>query len=237
MKIGICDDNFNDVRSIASLLERMYPNYATDMYTEPSSMLSEIEGGISYDLVFLDIIMPNLSGIELAKRIRELLPKADIIFITDSRDYAVEAFSVNVLHYLIKPITEESLRDCMNRYHEKNRNKHQEILVRTASGGELLININNINYCESDDHYINLYISNGTVVRSRMTQKELSDVLGENFLTISRGLIVSIDHIRQLNRKSCILNDGREILLSRKRSEDIHKTYAALVFARLENSV
>lgn len=81
--------------------------------------------------------------------------------------------------------------------------------------------------------YYDLHLKNGTVIRVRMTQKEIRDTLGDSFLPVSRGLVVNVEFIRQLGPKSCILKDGREILLSRSNTEEIHSAYAEYVFSQL----
>lgn len=77
------------------------------------------------------------------------------------------------------------------------------------------------------------HLQNGTAIRVRMTQQEIKDALGSSFLPISRGLVVNVEFIRQLGPKSCLLKDGREILLSRGNTEEIHSAYAAYVFSQL----
>lgn len=81
--------------------------------------------------------------------------------------------------------------------------------------------------------YYNLSLTDGTVIKVRMTQSEIRDTLGNAFLPISRGLIVNIDFIRQLGVRSFILKDGREILLSRSSLDEIHTAYASYVFSQL----
>jgi DNA-binding LytR/AlgR family response regulator len=71
------------------------------------------------------------------------------------------------------------------------------------------------------------------VIKVRMTQTDILDKLGDSFLPVSRGLVVNVEFIRQLGPKSCILKDGREILLSRSNTEEIHSAYAEYVFSQL----
>ena len=71
------------------------------------------------------------------------------------------------------------------------------------------------------------------IITTCMTQQEIKDALGDSFLPISRGLVVNVEFIRQLGPKSCILKDGREILLSRSNTEEIHSAYAEYVFSQL----
>ena len=92
-----------------------------------------------------------------------------------------------------------------------------------------------IQFAQSNAHYYDLHLKDGTVIKVRMTQAEIRDTLGESFLLVSRGLVVNVEFIRQLGPKSCVLKDGREILLSRSNMEEIHSAYADYVFSQLSN--
>ena len=235
MRIGICDDNQRDLQALKSLLDRLYPEHKVDMFDKSEALLSAVDDGILYALVFLDIIMPGQTGLEIATRLRSVSPKTEIVFLTSSRDYAVDAFSVNVLHYLIKPPTDTGVRECMQRLTQKNAVPKQQILLTTPSKTKQTLFVEEINYCESEDHYISFHLKQGATVRYRMTQTELLDALGDSFLPISRGLIVNMEFIRQLRARSCILEDGREVLLSRKNQRHIHEVYGEYVFSKLSD--
>ena len=116
--------------------------------------------------------------------------------------------------------------------------RNQEILpepyealsyIISSSGTRQMLYANEIQYA----HYYDLHLKDGTVIKVRMTQKEIRNTLGDSFLLVSRGLVVNLEFIRQLGPKSCMLRDGREILLSRGNVEEIHSAYAAYVFSRL----
>jgi DNA-binding LytR/AlgR family response regulator len=98
MRIGLCDDNKADLEAMHVMICRMAPDHVLDSYSDSMILLSAIKSGIRYDLLFLDILMPGLSGMELAWEIRRISPDTSIVFLTDSVDFAVEAFSVKALH-------------------------------------------------------------------------------------------------------------------------------------------
>ena len=105
--------------------------------------------------------------------------------------------------------------------------------ILSSSGIQQMIFADEIQYAQSDAHYCNLHLTDGTVVKVRKTQSEIRALLGDSFLPVSRGLFVNVDFIQQFKAKSCILKDGREILLSRKNLDVIHAAYAAYVFSQL----
>ena len=231
MRIAVCDDNSIDLKAMGEVFRRAAPAHTLDTFSEGSKLLDAISGGRSYDLLFLDI-MPEITGMELARKIAVIAPDIPVVFLTDSDAYAVEAFSVRALHYILKPMTEQSLKECLNRLEER-RSARRRVYIVSSSGDQHMFFADELQYAECDAHYYDLHLKNGMVIRVRMTQKEIRDTLGDSFLMVSRGLVVNVEFIRQLGPKSCILKDGREILLSRGNTEEIHSAYAAYVFSQL----
>ncbi|MBQ3278266.1 MAG: response regulator transcription factor [Clostridia bacterium] len=231
MRIAVCDDNSIDLKAMGEVFRRAAPAHTLDTFSEGSKLLDAISGGRSYDLLFLDI-MPEITGMELARKIAVIAPDIPVVFLTDSDAYAVEAFSVRALHYILKPMTEQSLKECLNRLEER-RSARRRVYIVSSSGDQHMFFADELQYAECDAHYYDLHLKNGMVIRVRMTQKEIRDTLGDSFLMVSRGLVVNVEFIRQLGPKSCILKDGREILLSHGNTEEIHSAYAAYVFSQL----
>ena len=232
MRIAICDDNSVDLNAMREVFHRTAPEHVVEAYSDGRKLLDAIAGGRAYDLLFLDIIMPGITGMELAREAGRIAPDLPVVFLTDSEAYALEAFSVNALHYILKPMTEPTLKECLNRLEER-RGARQRVHIISSSGTRQMLYADEIQYAQSDAHYYDLHLKDGTVIKVRMTQKEIRNTLGDSFLLVSRGLVVNPEFIRQLGPKSCILKDGREILLSRGNVEEIHSAYAAYVFSRL----
>jgi DNA-binding LytR/AlgR family response regulator len=232
MRIAICDDNSVDLNAIREVFHHTAPEHVVEAYSDGRKLLDAIAGGRAYDLLFLDIIMPGITGMELAREAGRIAPDLPVVFLTDSEAYAVEAFSVRALHYILKPMTEPDLKECLNRLEER-RGARQRVHIISSSGTRQMLYADEIQYAQSDAHYYDLHLKDGTVIKVRMTQKEIRNTLGDSFLLVSRGLVVNLEFIRQLGPKSCMLKDGREILLSRGNVEEIHSAYAAYVFSRL----
>ncbi|MBQ8956813.1 MAG: response regulator transcription factor [Lachnospiraceae bacterium] len=232
MLIGICDDDKDSIRLMKASLERNYPDYTVRTYTNPEDMLDDAHSGIQFDALLLDIIMPKLSGMDLGREIKELSPETAIAFITSSEEYAIEAFSLNALHYIVKPITDEKLKDLMERIQREKSVPRQSVLIRSGRD-DVLMRLDEIQYLECHDHYVFLNLRDGSTVRAYYSVAEIREILGDSFLLLSRGFIVNMDYIRQMKSKSCILKDGREILLSRKYLKEIHAAFDAYIFRML----
>lgn len=232
MRFAICDDNANDLKSMQEVFRRVVPEHTLDAFSDGRKLLDTISGGTDYDLLFLDILMPQITGMELAREVGGLAPDMPVVFLTDSEAYAVEAFSVKALHYVLKPMTEQALKECLNRLKER-QSARRRIHIISSSGVQQILFADEIQYAQSNAHYYDLHLKDGTVIKVRMTQSEIRETLGDSFLPVSRGLVVNVEFIRQLGPKSCVLKDGREILLSRANMDEIHSAYAAYVFSQL----
>ena len=232
MRFGICDDNITDLEAMRALFRRTAPDYKVDAFSDGDELLRAVSERAGYDLLFLDILMPGLNGMALARELGRIAPKTPVVFLTDSDAYAVEAFSVKALHYILKPMTEPALRECLRRLDER-LGARRRVHIISSSGVQQMLFADEIQFAQSDAHYYDLHLKDGTVIKARMTQAEIQSTLGNTFLLISRGLLVNVEFIRQLCSKSCILKDGREILLSRKNADVIQAAYADYVFSRI----
>ena len=181
-----------------------------------------IEGG-SYlknnpvDLLFIDINMPDIKGTDLVKN---LPPGPMIIFTTAYKNYALEGFELDAIDYLLKPIAFERFTKAV----QKAISFYQFKKTTQADGGSLFvrseyqlvkIDFNEIEYIESVEDYIRIYVTNGKPVMTLMTMKAVLDKLPQNgFARIHRSYIVSLSKIKSVVNRKVTLHSGRELPIS-----------------------
>lgn len=233
MRIGICDDNLKDCYVLKKMLSEFRQEDEIEYFTECSALLDEIQSGMEFTCLFLDIIMPEMSGIELVSRIRELLPENQIyfIFVTTSPDFAVEAFAHRAVHYIMKPLKKEDVAEALNRIPNQIPQRFG-IMIKTKAA-KRFIYLDEIAACESNRHEVHIKLKTEETLICYQTIDSLRQQLGDDFLLISRGLLVNMDYIEQMGGKSCVLKDQRKILLSRKNLKQIHDAYNDFIFSRL----
>ncbi len=154
-----------------------------------------------FDLIFLDISMPELSGLELANKILELEPSSYIVFQTAYEEYAIEAFQAGGLGYLLKPVDEEAIKQTLQKvksYLEKKTPTSKKLLGK--SGGTLyLINLDDIFYIKADLDEVIVRIKQ-TDVYVRKKIGELDSLLkNKNFFRVHRSYIVNVDKIESMD--------------------------------------
>lgn len=137
MKIAICDDSGETRLEISRLVKKQQERAEIDFFVSGEELLS---ADTEYDIIFLDIAMKKLSGIETAKRLRESSEKRGgkksiIVFITAFKDYMNEAFDVNAFHYLIKPVDGEKFSEVFSRAAKETDFASDGGYVMIKSGG------------------------------------------------------------------------------------------------------
>ncbi len=156
MTISLCDDNARERGYIRQLVldwalrpgadfvrVREYPPAEALLFSYPDS---------PPDILLLDIEMPGMNGVELAKSIRARAEAAQIIFITGYPDFIAEGYEVEALHYLIKPVTREKLWEVLDRAAVKIAQSERKILV-PFDGGKVALPLREIRYIEAQRQY------------------------------------------------------------------------------------
>ena len=237
LQIGICDDEpllLNEIKEITEDCLRQQQAFSIlSAYTDGRTLLYEIQDGKHFDLLLLDIEMPDLSGMELAKQIHELLPEALMIFVTAHYKYAVDAYELHIFRYIpkkqLKTRLPHALKDAAAFLEIQNTDSYiissQNLFERIA--------LRNILYIEKDgknalfhmayDKKQNPDPANQTK-RLRKTLTEVFDDLhSDEFYFIERGFIVNLRHVTGISRCDCILTDQTHLPISQSRLPEFKK--------------
>ena len=193
-------------------------------FTDPFKA-TEILMNEKIDLLFLDIEMPDLNGIQFLKSLKQ---QPMVIFTTAYNQYAVEGFNLDAVDYLLKPIEFERFFKAVNKaydYYKFSNNQHQieENYIFVKADYQIVkININDITYIEGLDDYIKIYCGE-TFTLSLMTLKTiLSKLPTQTFTRVHRSYIVSIPHINSIQRNRIKIGE-KLIPISETYSKDFFK--------------
>ncbi len=234
MRIAICDDDLREQEQFEEALRGYDGALRAEKFSSGASLLEAAKQSPRFDIVFLDIYMPGESGIDIAGRLREISPDTGIVFVTVSREHAVEAFSVYAMHYLIKPVTTEAVTEAFRRLNE-SRSKYKERITLMVGPNRHTVFLDSICLIESDNHAVNISLSDGSKLRVRMSFGELERKMNKNFLRINRGISVNMDYIAQMGTDTCILQDGKRLPIAIRQSAAIRAAYDNYVFDRLSS--
>lgn len=225
IQIGICDDEI----IFTNRLEQLSKQYLTEhhifatFYTfqKGQNLLYEIEDGFHFDLLLLDIEMPEMDGMQLADRIRKLLPDIIIIFITSHTEYALDAYELSIFRYLSKT-------DLDLQYKLKNALLDAAEMLQVQQNKSYIIQ--NQNRLERIPYKNLLYVTHegkNTVLVTNMGEQTLKEfkvrktiqqvyeeLNQEDFFLIDRGCIVNLSLIMSVKEKECILTNGIHLAIS-----------------------
>jgi two-component system LytT family response regulator len=188
-------------------------------------------------LVFLDISMPGSSGLDLLNRFAN--KNFEVIFTTAHEQYAIEAFNLSAVHYLLKPIDLLQLDEAINRSIAKIKTdpslripiEKRKIVIYTQNGYEL-IEEKQIVRCEASGAYTEIYLNNKRKIISSQNLKSFEQQLdSKSFLRIHKSHLINLDEVQSFTRgKNCyaILKDHTQIFISNQRKNDF--------FQRISNS-
>lgn len=231
LKIALCDDNKTELDRIESCISQYKTQSKDEIYFEaflsPVEFLSKISSGAFYDLIFLDVLMPVINGIDVAREIFKHNKLTQIIFITSSREFAADSYSVSALDYIIKPITDENLTRAMDKFFERYKKiKSDELVIREKSTISR-IPLHNLSYVEVLDHHLIYHLSTGYTIRCRQSLNEIEDTLIKNgkFVRTSRSFIVNMDYVLSIEPGNLVMEDGSHVSISRANFKSVSEAY------------
>ena len=198
LRIGICDDNREDIARIRELAVRFseeHPETPVQIqaYGQPYDLLDEVEKSGGFDLYLLDVVMPHMTGVALARRLRERKERAEILFLTVSKEYAVDAFSVKAAGYLIKPVSKPdfdgAVLECIHRLLPENNPS----LMLKSKDGLYRVPVGELVCVESFNHNQVCTLADGSVLAVSATMAELMEALKEQLDLIDRVLLMTVE--------------------------------------------
>lgn len=230
----ICDDDPKDLAEIRTMTEELakaHPEYSLVVQTFASAydLLEHLEVKGGFDLYLLDILMPKMAGLELARCIRTRQEPSEIIFLTTSREYAVEAFDVAACGYLVKPIDREKFETAILRAVQRmTKPENTALLLKTREGfrkfsfPELLV-------VESFNHDRVCTLADGSRCVTSDTLTSLMERLSTDprFFSPHRAYIINLEHITSLNTDSVFLSNGQRVPVARNTFPTLKRAYVA----------
>lgn len=232
MKIAICDDNKTEQFQILELLEEYFKegkNKAIIKTFSSSIELASIARYEQFDLYLLDVIMPVLNGIELAKEIRGFDKVSDIIFLTSSPEFAVESYTVKAANYLVKPIQKAAFFQALDDILEKRTEESGKSIIVKSSFGVHKIYLSGLIYVEAMNRKVIYYLKSGEQITTAERFSSICDMLMQNseFILPHRSFLVNMNYIRSITTTDMHLQNNKIIPLAQRRVADIKKHYLA----------
>ncbi len=227
-KIAVCDDDTEQREYlygiVAAWAKKNRHLAEIKQYSEAKAFLFDYAEEKDFDILLLDIEMPAISGIDLAKEVRRGNAAVQIVFVTGYYEYFSDGFDVSALHYLIKPVDAGKLCPVLDKAVDNLAYRQRSVLLATADG-DIKVSLVDILYIEAQNVYVVVHTVHGNY-RTRMALGKFCGQLDETFFKAHRSFVVGLKYVRKITRTDITMLNGDTVPISRGMYDEIH---AALV--------
>ena len=219
MHIAVCDDNINELSRISSLLEdfdRERDGSITYEAFHSGMELLETMQSRQFDLLLLDILMPGVTGMDVAKELRRSKSETPIIFLTSSREFAVESYRVSAEDYIMKPARRDEIFSALDK--QRTRFAHEEAYLTLKTGiGIVKLPFSQIVYVEVINRAVQFVLVGGEVreVYGYLTDYERILLSDPHFYKPHRSYVVNLRHVTELDKKGLATIVGKTVPVAR----------------------
>ena len=228
MKIAICDDDKQlrkDLRHLIEVqLDLMAFTYEIEEYESGNSLLEHIYKK-EPDILFLDIEMPGMGGMDTAKALRKLGKKMLIIFITAYPDYVFQGYEVHAFHYILKPYDKRKLKEVLESAVKELASQEEQFYTIQQKSGTLRISLREISYFKSDKRSVYAVQKSGEQISFYEKLDAVEAGLPGLFQRIHNRYLVNMNCISKLKSASCICS-GEELPVSRTYKQPLAAAFA-----------
>lgn len=232
-QVALCDDEIVELDKTERMLKdyeerHSETEFAIRRFESADELLDQVrEKNYIPDLILMDIYMPEKLGIDAARELRDMGSKGRIIFLTTSREHALDAFGVEASQYLVKPITENMLFSVLDKLLGDMKKARRKYLLLRIDGRIQRVVVSDIVYCEAQGKTQYLYLSDGTQYGLRRTMGEIYEMLAcyREFSRVGVAYIINLEHVVSLNAQEVEMDNGKKIYLPRGSYQPLRERY------------
>lgn len=206
--IGVCEDNSLHINLVKGYIDDFFNefnNYEVLEFVSGEDLLSNYPNNI--DLLFLDIQMNGLNGMDVARRIREFDNNVEIIFTTSVLDYVCEGYEVNAYRYMLKPIEYNIFKNNMGKCIENIIKKKNDLLTINDKSKLIKIKFDDILYIETSKRQLIIHTINGHEI-IKMSIRKLEKLLNKDFFRCHNSFIVNLEKINKIDVSDIYINNA-----------------------------
>lgn len=236
IQLAICDDDVSDRNRIGKLVDQYRTErkqeFSSLTFSNPLDLLAEIERGIRFDILFLDVLMPGETGIDAAAEIRKYDTNVKIIFLTSSAEFAVQSYSVGAYFYQLKPIWKESFFRLMDSVLSLCEKEQADSMILRCKNGITKVELAQLEYCEVIHRTLLIHMTNGRVLESIGSLDEMSRQLAPhgNFFRPHRSYLINLDYVKSLSYRGITMDCLTEIPIPRGKYNETKEAYLEYAF-------
>lgn len=234
LRIAICDDEEKQLDLAEALLNHFLQSRhglhgQVETFLSGNALLARAEESGGFDLYVLDILMPELSGIDTGRRLRALGEGGEIVYLTNSNDFAADSYEVRAFFYLLKPVEKEKLFQVLDGAVEKlNRRRSSAVVVATADGPRCIL-LERIRYVERIGRCMRYYCTDSTVdsqtIRVSFREATAPLLADRRFYLCGASFVLNFQHVTGVNGQTALLDNGQSVALPRTAATEFKKAW------------
>jgi len=235
MDIVIRDDMPVEANKLSDLIKKLYSKLQIHIFYKAADVLEYIFAGGAADVCFMDIVMPETDGINLAKKLRSFGYSKEIVFLTAINNYAAESYSVDAFSYILKPPTLNSVSDVINCLRDLDKKKDKGLVVNSA-GAVRFIPFCSISFIEALQRKVLIKLEDNQEIISNSTFNEVSSKIlcDTRFVQCHRSYVINMEYILEISGRNIIMCDSTIIPISKSFLE-VKKVYLKWLFKEGKN--
>ena len=220
MRIAVCDDEEKYRVHVKTELEKIVNSIdvVIDSFAQGEDLLKKIENK-PYDIIFLDIEMPTMDGITIAKKIREQNENMELVFLTNHVEYALEGYEVNALRYLTKPVNPVKLQEVIS-YMIKREKNRKIIWVKNKDCEEKIL-VTDIIFMEAQNQKVEIHTKDKVYVHRYNMGDYEKELETDGFFRIHRGYLVALGSIESFGHHEVRMEDGTVLPVSKTKEKKL----------------
>lgn len=229
IQIAVCDDELEICMQIEKqliyILDELSFKYDIDCFLTGEELCNEMKKE-RYDLIFLDIELPNMSGVQIGKYIRETLKNeiVQIAYISSKQEYAMELFDFRPINFLIKPLTYKNIRKVIDKYMiVTEQEKHMFTYKKRFNFFK--VPLSDILYFENKGRRVTIVTKEYSDEFYESMESIYSRIKGQRFLYIHKSIIVNYNYIKKIGYEKVIMLNGEVLPISQSRRKEIRSMY------------
>lgn len=234
IRIALCDDDARCLRDtqrfITTWLSTNNVHAEVSTFSDGDLLLCAFQAK-PFDIIFLDIVMPLLNGIDTAQDLRSMSTACKIVFLSSSKDFAVESYTVKASNYLVKPPSFEHISAALEECIADVESEDYGIILKAGNGFQQLP-LKNIEYIEAHNKHVKFYMDDARSfeVPEPLCALEAQLLTQERFFKTHRSYIVSIPHVDFFDMTKIITKSGNAVHIARGMGKQFHDAYFSYMF-------
>lgn len=168
-----------------------------------------------FDILFLDVCMKDMNGMELAHEIRKFDRNVQIVFLTGRTEYVFEGYEIDAVRYLVKPVSEGELMKALDACMQKLESIREDYIAVKYHGENLRLSRNEILFVKVDGHYLKMQTTDRVYEWKASLKEILTKLASDRFVMANRSTVVNLEYVTKITREECILENGDIVPVSR----------------------